>query len=117
MRTCVLIASICLSVAGCSSASNQIQPIYVTPHQYQSLSCEQIAGEAQRAAHSAAFVASATLHNTDDSGKVILWPTLEHANTDDATKATLGRLKGQFDALVLTAQQKGCELEFQQADG
>ncbi|HEY7669345.1 MAG TPA: hypothetical protein VH852_01795 [Hyphomicrobium sp.] len=115
MRASIMIASICLSVAGCSSASNQVQPIYIAPHQYQTLSCEQIADEAQRVAHSAAFVASAPRPDIDDGGKVIMWPTLAHANTDNATKATLGRLKGQFDALVVTAQQKSCGLDFQQA--
>lgn len=115
MRVFLMIASLCLGLAACSSASNQIQPIYIAPHQYQSLSCAQIAEEAQRVAHSAAFVASAPLNKPDPSGRVIMWPTLAHANTDNATKATLGRLKGQFDAFVVTAQQKNCGLEFQQA--
>lgn len=115
MRASVMIASICLSIAGCSSASNQIKPIYIASHQYQSMSCERIAEEAQRVAHSAAFVASAPRPDTEASGKVIMWPTLEHANMDNATRATLGRLKGQFDALFVTAGQKNCGLDFQQA--
>jgi hypothetical protein len=114
MRTPVLIASICLSVAGCAPSANNIEPIYVAPHQYQSLSCEEIAGEAQRVAHSAATLAGAPPASIEDDAKVVVWPTLAFAKTNIETRSALGRLKGAFDALVMTAKQKSCGLEFQQ---
>jgi hypothetical protein len=113
MRTPVLIASICLSVAGCSS-ENRIEPIYVAPGQFQSLSCEEIAGEAQRVAHSAALVGGAPAANAPSNDKVIVWPALATAQINESTRLALGRLKGEFDALVLAASMKNCGLQFQQ---
>jgi hypothetical protein len=115
MRTAILIASICLSVAGCGPSANTIEPIYVAPHQYQSLSCDEIAGEAQRVAGSAAAMAGAPRGSTKEGAKVIVWPTMAHAKTSNEVTSALGRLKGAFEALVMTAQQKSCELEFQHA--
>jgi len=112
MRTSVLIASICLSMAGCSSA-NHIEPIYVAPRQYHSLSCEEIAGEAQRVARSAAVLAGASA-GAPSSDKVIVWPELANTNPNESTRSALGRLKGEFDGLVLAATQKSCGLKFQQ---
>jgi len=114
MRARIVIASICLGVAGCSSA-NQIQPIYVAPNAFQSLSCDQIASEAQRVAHSAAAVAGAPAGSSEPGAKVIVWPTLVLAKSSNETRSALGRLKGEFDALVLAASLKNCGLKFQQA--
>ncbi len=114
MRAAVLIASICLGVAGCSPASNQIQPIYVAPYQYQSLSCDEIAREAQNIARSASMVAGAPPATTEPGATVVVWPELSLTKPSDSTMAALGRLKGQFDSLVLAAQQNNCALEFQQ---
>jgi len=114
MRTPVLIASICLSVAGCSPSANHIEPIYVAPQQYKSLSCDEIAGEAQRVARSAAVLAGAPAASAPSSDKVIVWPALATAKPDESTRLALGRLKGEFDALVLTATQRSCGLNFQQ---
>ncbi len=114
MRARIVIASICLSVAGCGP-SNKIEPIYISPDQYQSLSCDEIAGEARRVAFSAAAVAGAPAASAEPGDKVIVWPALTSAKTGNETASALGRLKGEFDALVLTATQKNCGLQFQQA--
>ncbi len=113
MRTPVWIASICLSVAGCSPSAKQIEPIYVAPRQYQTLSCEEIAGEASRVARSAAMLAGAPA-GAPSSDKVVVWPALASARPDDSTRLALGRLKGEFDALVLASSLKSCGIEFQQ---
>jgi len=114
MRAHVMIASICLSVAGCSPSANHIEPIYVAPHQYQSLSCDEIAGEARRVAQSAAAMAGAPRGSSEVGAKVIVWPTMAFAKTSNEVTSALGRLKGAFDALVLAAKTKSCDLDFQQ---
>jgi hypothetical protein len=113
MRAPAVYASICLIAAGCSPSGNHLEPIYVSPQQYQSLSCEQIAAEARRVAGSAAAVAGAP-SAAENSEKVIVWPAFSSANSNDATKSALGRLKGEFDALVFAASQKSCGIDFQQ---
>ena len=114
MRTCVLVASICLSAAGCSPTANQIRPIYVAPQQFQSLGCDEIAAEAQRLARSAAMVAGAPPVEAEPGAKVVVWPGLAAAKASDQTMSALGRLKGEFDALVIAASQKNCGIDFQQ---
>ncbi len=113
MRTLILIALICLNVAGCSS-SDPIEPIYIAPQAYRSLGCDEIAGEARRVARAARAVAGISPDSADGSAKVIVWPSLASANPNDSARSALGRLKGEFNALVLAANKGNCELEFQQ---
>jgi hypothetical protein len=56
-----------LSLAGCASKGADIAPAYVSPIQYQSFTCPQLAAEAQRVAAAAAAASGAqdtTPHNS-----------------------------------------------------
>ncbi len=110
----LIIAPICMCAAGCAPSADSIMPIYVAPQQYQSLSCQEIAGEAKRVAHSAAAVAGAPAGSTDAGDNVIIWPTLVFVQDSNEKASALGRLKGEFNALVLASTQKNCGLKFEQ---
>jgi hypothetical protein len=115
MRAPILIASICLIAAACSPSASHIEPIYVSPQQYQPLSCEELGAEARRVAASAAAVAGAEPGSIDGGANVIIWPALTPAKASDETKSALARLKGEFDALVFAASQKNCGIDFKQS--
>src|SRR5262245_47075854 len=104
---------------GCASSSSDIQPQYVSELQYQHLSCNQIAGEAQRVSRRVAEVSG--VQDEKASGDavatgvaiVLFWPAAFLVKGDGATAAELGRLKGEFEALEQAAIQKRCGLQFQ----
>jgi hypothetical protein len=105
--------------AGCASSSSDIQPQYVSHLQYQHLSCQQIAGEAQRLSRRVAEVSGAQDEKASSDAVatgvalVVFWPAAFFIKGDGATAAELGRLKGEFEALERASAQKGCGLQFQ----
>src|SRR5215470_13563673 len=110
-----------LTLVGCASKSSEIAPTYVSPVQYQSYSCAQLADEAQRVATAAATATGVQDHQaTSDAvamgvGLVIFWPSLVFIGGDKVNAAQLAQLKGQMDAIQQASNQKNCRIQFQAA--
>jgi len=112
-----------LTLAGCASKAADIAPTYVSPLQYQSFTCPQLAAEAQRVSQAAA-VATGTQDSqaTKDAvattvGVIVFWPTLFLVGGDKQNAAQLGELKGEMDAIQQASIQKNCGIQFQPAPG
>jgi hypothetical protein len=111
----LLCAALC---AGCASSSNEINAQYVSHLQYQHLSCNQIAAEAQRVSRRVAEVSGVQDEKASSDAVatgvalVIFWPAAFFIKGDGATAAELGRLKGEFEALERTSIAKRCGLKF-----
>ena len=114
-----VIALIAILFAGCSSSS-EVSATYVSPLQFQHLSCKQIAGEAERVSRRAAELSgvqdgkrtSDTVATT--AAIIIFWPAAFLVKGDGQTAAELGRLKGEFEALEKVSNEKNCGLRLQQ---
>jgi hypothetical protein len=109
-------AAIC--VAACAPKPGSIQGTYTSSAQYESLSCPQLAAEAQNVsnrAHDAAQLQRR--HRTDDKvavtvGLVIFWPALFFTHGNDATSAELAQLKGEMEAVERASDAKRCGIVF-----
>lgn len=118
MRENFSLALLTVCLAGCASSSNEITPSYVSPLQYQHLSCQQIAAEAERVSHRASQVAGTQDEkSTNDAVAtgvriVLFWPALFMVKGDGQTAAELGRLRGEFEALEKVSIEKNCGLQF-----
>jgi hypothetical protein len=118
MREKLPLALLAVCFAGCASSANEITPSYVSPLQYQYLSCQQIAAEAERVSQRASQVAGAQDEKaTNDAvatgvGIVLFWPVLFMVKGDGQTAAELGRLRGEFEALERVSIEKNCGLQF-----
>ena len=110
-----------LTLVGCASKSTEIAPTYVSPIQYQSFNCNQLAEEAQRVATAAATATGVQDHQaTSDAvamgvGLVIFWPSLFFIGGDKTNAAQLAQLKGQMDAIQQASIQKNCGIQFRPA--
>ncbi len=110
-----------LALAGCASSSGNITASYVSPLQYQSYNCDQIAQEAQRVSAKVVELSGVQDQNaTNDAVKttlaVVIFPLIALANSGNGQNAAqLGELKGQFDGLQQASIQKNCNIKFQQA--
>ena len=110
-----------LTLVGCASKSTEIAPTYVSPIQYQSYNCNQLAEEAQRVATAAATATGVQDHQaTSDAvamgvGLVIFWPSLFFIGGDKTNAAQLAQLKGQMEAIQQASIQKNCGIQFRQA--
>jgi hypothetical protein len=110
-----------LALAGCASKAADIAPTYVSPIQYQSYTCQQLAEEAQRVS-TAAIAASGTQDSqaTKDAvatgvAVVIFWPSAFFVQGDKQNAAYLAQLKGQMEAIQQESIRKNCRFQFQNA--
>jgi outer membrane murein-binding lipoprotein Lpp len=106
-----------LLLAGCASSAAEIKPSYVSPLQYQNLSCQQIGLEMERVSRRASEVAGVQDGNRSQdawvtAGAIVLfWPAAFFIKGDGQTAAELARLKGEFEALERVALEKNCNLQ------
>ena len=119
MRTASTVCAIAsLLLAGCASSAAEIRPAYVSPLQYQGLSCQQLGAEAERLSRRVAEVSGTQDANkTNDAWAtagaiVIFWPAAFFIKGDGPTAAELARLKGEFESLERVSIEKNCNLQF-----
>ena len=114
MKKSVAIGLIAVSlVCGCSQSAKNIGATYVSPIEFQHLSCTQITAEMRRNGRRLAEVTKThdKEHTKDTAaaiGGFILWPLWIAMAGGGARKEELGRLKGQAEALEQVAIEKEC---------
>jgi hypothetical protein len=119
-------AALCVAVAvsACASSPNSIQATYVSPLQYQSYDCDQVRTELVRISNRVSEVSGQQQRQANNDaiamgvGLVIFWPALFFLAGGNDRKEELGRLKGEYDALQIVANEKSCAFaQPQQAAG
>ena len=110
-------AAIAISLAGCATASSDIRGAYVSPIQFQGLTCQQIGAEAARISARVAEVSGVQDSKRSDDqiatgvGVIIFWPALFMVKGDGQSAAELARLKGEYEALEKVAIEKNCKVQ------
>jgi hypothetical protein len=108
-----------LIVGACASSSDAIKPAYVSPLQYQNLTCQQIGAEMERVSRRASEAAGVqdsqktTDTLTTTAAVIVFWPAAFFVKGDGQNAAELARLKGEFEALEQISIQKNCGLRVQ----
>ena len=121
MRGGILAVFAASALAACASKSNEIAATYVSPLQYDTLSCRQLAEEAQRVSHRAAIAAGAQDNQASKDAVatgvavIVFWPAAFFIGGDKGNAAELGRLKGEMEAIEQTSIRKNCGIQFRQA--
>lgn len=106
-------------LSGCAESSSEISPAFVSPLQYENLSCAQIQAEAQRVssratqAMGAQNTAAANDQATMAVTMILFWPAAFLLNGNDETRAEVARLKGELETLEQVNIMKNCGIEFQ----
>jgi hypothetical protein len=105
-------------LSACASSPKKIRAAYVSPLKYQSLSCDQIALERSAVAYrSTALYQSLKRRATGDAAKMgvgvaLFLPTLFFLKGNGAKAAEFADLKGDYVALRLNAEDRGCDIAF-----
>jgi hypothetical protein len=114
-------ASLFLAAAvltGCASSPKNIKAAYVSPLKYQSLSCDQLALERSAVAYRSTALYRSLKHraNADAAkmgvGAVLFLPTLFFLKGNGAKAAEFAHLKGDYTALRMNAEDRGCQIGF-----
>lgn len=108
--------AVCVSLAltGCATASKNIAANYVSPMQYQSYDCDQVAGETQRIQVRVNQLAGRLDEAASNDavltgvGLILFWPAFFALGGTKGQEAEYGRLKGEYDALQQAAITKKC---------
>jgi hypothetical protein len=122
IKSVIAVAALAIAIAGCATSSSDIGPSYVSPLQYQSYSCQQIAAEAARVSGRAAEVAGVQdTKRTDDQiatgvGVIVFLPALFFIKGDGQSAAELARLKGEYEALQKAAIEKNWQVRTKNHD-
>lgn len=109
-----LVVSSGLILSGCSTASKDIAPAYVSPIQYHSFDCEQIAAENQRLNGRVAQLGGRLDEAASNDkaigvvGAVLFWPALFALGGTKGQEAEYARLRGEHDALQQASIHKKC---------
>lgn len=109
--TCVAAAVL---LVGCASASKDVASAYVSPMQYQSYDCDQLASESQRVQVRVNQLAgqldeaAANDKAITGVGMILFWPALFALGGKKPQEAEYSRLKGEYDALQQSATLKKC---------
>lgn len=108
------VAVACSGLAGCATASKDVPTAYVSPLQYQSYDCTQIAMESQRlnarVGELGGRLDTAADHDKAIAGvgAILFWPALFALGGTKAQEAEYARLRGEHDAIQQAAISKKC---------
>lgn len=111
-----LLVSAGIVLSGCSTASKDIAPSYISPMQYSAYDCEQISAENQRLAGRVSQLggrldeAAANDKAIGVAGAILFWPALFALGGTKGQEAEYARLRGENDALQQAAIQKKCNM-------
>ncbi len=109
-----VVACAAVTLSACASSPDRIQAAYVSPLQYQHLSCDQIRVEITRISGRVAEVTGQQRRQANNDavamgvGLVIFWPALFFLAGGNDRRDELARLKGEYDALEVVANEKQC---------
>ncbi|MFG1237328.1 hypothetical protein V5F63_08970 [Xanthobacter autotrophicus DSM 597] len=115
----VVMAAILAAVVGaCAKSAEQVSAAYVSPIQFESYTCLQLAQEAERVSARAIILTGAqNKQATSDAvvttvAVVIFWPAAFMVGGDNAQTAELARLKGEMEAIEQVSIRKKCGIVF-----
>ena len=112
-----------LALAGCAKSADQVSAAYVSPMQFQSYNCQQLAQEAERiSARAVALTGTQNRQAASDAvvtavAVVIFWPAAFMVGGDNAQTAELARLKGEMEAIEQVSIHKKCGIVFRTEEG
>ena len=114
MKTTAAVTALAIAVAGCATSSRDIAASSVSPLQYQSYDCDQLAAESQRLNARVQQLGgrldeAATNDKTIMAVSLILfWPAAFALGGTKGQEAEYARLKGEADAVHQAAVIKRC---------
>jgi hypothetical protein len=107
------------ALGGCASSSQDITPAYVSPAQYQSFTCQQLALEAQSITAKANILSGAQdgqrTKDTWATGAtvVVVWPASFFVGGDKQASGEFAQMKGQLIAVEQASSAKKCGIRFE----
>jgi hypothetical protein len=119
MIRAVALVAVAATLSGCAASPKKIDAAYVSPAKYHALTCDQIAMERSAVAHRANVLYHSLKKRSDADaakmgvGAVVFLPTLLFLKGNGTKAAEFAHLKGDYTALRLNAEDRGCDIAFE----
>ena len=98
-----------LAVSGCATSSRDISPTYVSPLQYQTYTCEQLAAEEERLRVRVTELGGRIDNKADRDKLLVATPyTVWFVGGNNEQEAEFARLSGELNALQQGGIMKNC---------
>jgi hypothetical protein len=113
-KTLAIFLSSTMAISGCATASKDVASSYVSPLQYQTYDCGQLAAESQRIQTRVVELGGRLDQAASNDkaiagvGIILFWPVLFALGGTKSQEAEFGRLKGETEAVQKTAIEKRC---------
>ena len=113
-KSLVYAVASCIALSGCATASKDIAATYISPMQFQSYDCDQLASETQRIQSRVVQLGGRldTAASNDKAiagvGVLLFWPALFALGGTKQQEADYARLRGEYDAVQQSAILKKC---------
>jgi uncharacterized protein YceK len=113
-RGVAVAVSVALALSGCATASKDIASSYVSPNQYASYDCAQLAAEAGRIQTRVVQLGGRLDQAAQNDagimavGLILFWPVLFALGGTKQQEAEYARLRGEYDAVEQAAISKKC---------
>lgn len=110
----ILPLALAFLAVGCAKSSNEVSTAYVSPAQYQHLTCSQINGELVRVSSRVSDLGGQLDEAASNDaaitgvGMILFWPALFALGGTSGQEAEYSRLKGEYEALNQLAVQRNC---------
>lgn len=121
INTFSLVGIAAISISACATAPNKIPAQYISPLNYQSYDCDQVALEQARIERRSNELYSSLKKEANNDawqmgiGLVLFWPALLMLEGGDGPEATeYARLRGEYNAISEVSIQKKCGIEFKE---
>jgi len=117
LQTSAALAAVA-TLSACAASPKKIEAAYVSPIKYQAFSCDQLALERTGIEYRANILYRSLKKRADAdaakmaAGTVLFLPTLFFLNGNGTKAAEFAQLKGDYQALRITAEDRGCNIVF-----
>ena len=113
-RLVASLLAVSIAAGGCATAAKDVSTSYVSPLQYQSYDCTQIASETLRIQSKVTELGGRLDEAASNDkaiagvGIILFWPALFALGGTKGTEAEYGRIKGEYEAIQKAAIDKKC---------
>jgi hypothetical protein len=114
-KSTAVVTVLAFALSGCATSSKDVASAYVSPMQYQSYDCDQLAAESQRLTVRVQQVggrldeAASNDKGITAAGAILFWPALFFIGGTKQQESEFARLKGENEALQQAAVLKKCQ--------
>lgn len=114
----LVVSLICLGLVACATSPNNIEGYYVSPYKYRKYSCQELETRVRTLQAKLSTYYNVVQRNSQidaaitATSLIFFWPAIIFISGKDGDISNYSILKGDFKALKMASEQRGCNILF-----